>query len=1826
MNFIGLLRDNKEIYFPFLILNILFVYFIAILIIFAIIEFKNKKLNNKWSIQILKVGMPTISNTFFGHIFLLLIKIFDCINGYAFVNAGIKCRTGLFFYIFAPSGIIAIIFLVLISLLTNMFYYKLVFIKSNSDILKKKGCLPDIIFLFTKIGINLLFALDKNNEEDHWIIIFFFIIISGINIYFTIHYQNRINKILSILSKILSAILFSSSLSLFFGKILKFSKFNGLIVLIPVLSLLISLYMIFYEEKYTNYFLIDHNKINIPDEYLNYIYSFYFTFINKNNDRNSKIRFKLAINTIEEKCVDKDCPLKKYILDLNDLDNEYLLFKYCDKLFSHGLSKFYNNFNFIVNYISFLIVELNNNKKALLLLNIIEENYSFSFNYSIHACRKLIYSSNTFKHENFFLDNYKNDIQIFKELIKKTIFLYYQFMLLLLECKIKKISNLNSTNKIGKEIFILKKEIDMNYQKNKNIKANNKQIITLYSEFNKIILNSKEIYKIIDYDDNLHNNEIDFSNFNSHFSKEKENDYLIISSDNNNIGEIIDCSINFCKMLGFHKDEIKGKNINILIPPIFHETHNLIIKELKKKYSLDFFENLIKRKIYKPDNIEKEIYCLTKSKFLKPIKIKIYFTRTAENKFIYFLKINQYIPLTNNLSLNEEMLNAHKYCILTDQNFFIKSFTPNCLESLNLNNKYINSKYCIINYIKELQEDYLMAFNKINPRKSSFNDTTDIIDGTLTGKGKEKKSLIINQTIKEKIHKNLIDLKYNQKYKITWQITEDNNFLDFKNKIKRKSSLLSRRRSSQVSTLLNINVYKFINEKEKKLNFFMEIKKIIINNQLLGYYFFFTKIANNKNNNLLKLNMTSYMSEINDKRNIKMINKMNLNNERKLISNDSFNSSEKSQLSETEEKICKNNSNLKDSETPKHSLFFKNEYKNEYDYFNINKNFIPKSSFNFIFNINNFSFEPSRHIKYFKKLKEILKKQAISKIQKYNEKINMNKNSSYYSNESDSETSDSNIDSESESSSSKSNSFSQKPIINLNLELKNMGFVKSSTLLFKENIKRNRFSLITDKAQTINKSKSRNSVTYNNRLVKNNNKVLEKHLSYNYYKVNLKNIRFLIYDFNKELFIENKNENMPKIEKIMKNNNIFRIGKDKMYPSIEFNNNINNSKDNNKDNLEKNNTIIKNNEYSLENKIKEEIIQKDDEISIKNLKKISFISILIFIILCALTLFLNLSYYSSIKKFIEVIKSIIRLTYCKVISIYYIKELTLLNFNAPNIYGGDYILFPSNNITFYKQLMANKLTELFVENNDALKNIFSSSISFSKNTIKYQSELVFKIDFMYNYREKSIYSDLYEALIQYNNVFYSMISSSVNLHQTNIEIYNFNHNGNLDFDKAINTLSNIYETELDNLFMEIKIMSIILLVFYLIILIAIYFFSLYFFFSANKRRINFMKIIYGINENFIKQTIVKCQNLINKLNNFNNNIQNKKEDESINELENKLDEINIKNDFNENENSSVNNEKESIIKKHLKFLVVYSLFFLIIYAYFFYIFTYIIKLSNKAKSMKEFFYRLQDFQINIIDIFNTYRQYTFDEKTGGKFNAPILDNLNYALVHSYETVTADVEYIQNYISKNIPMEGEMLEIFSRNLCSYYITDYFHSSEECFKKYGKIINQDFLIFASYFIDDIRILKNLVTYLLSTGKYRGKLNEYIVINWLNDDLIPKKSNVMPNQTTEYMFRLNLFNNETIHNHINTIFVNIILPYLDINRKTILKHLSIKGDDFYFILYSILYILVLLIFFFFFWLPIISKLNKNIRETKNILSIIPFDILLNENDINLFSKYNN
>ena len=96
--------------------------------------------------------------------------------------------------------------------------------------------------------------------------------------------------------------------------------------------------------------------------------------------------------------------------------------------------KFPNDNNIKSNYITFLLFIINNKKKALLILNTIDETkISFKNDYNIHLCKKLIEKSDVEvnKDENDSFNEYKTDLQNLKELIRKTILLYFQFISLI---------------------------------------------------------------------------------------------------------------------------------------------------------------------------------------------------------------------------------------------------------------------------------------------------------------------------------------------------------------------------------------------------------------------------------------------------------------------------------------------------------------------------------------------------------------------------------------------------------------------------------------------------------------------------------------------------------------------------------------------------------------------------------------------------------------------------------------------------------------------------------------------------------------------------------------------------------------------------------------------------------------------------------------------------------------------------------------------------------------------------------------------------------------------------------------------------------------------------------------------------------------------------------------------------------------------------------------------------------------------------------------------------------------------------------------------------
>ena len=567
-SFTPLIKNNIKIYFILISIILLIIYLNTFILLIMSIRVKYKKLNVLWPISYLKFSLPFMTFTFFGQTLLSLSTIFECQEGHSYISINLACRSGVWFYICGILSGIGLFLHCLISLITSALYFRPIFINSGSDLLKKTNSLPDTIFTLVKISINLLFILDKGLETEHWAILFCLILFSGANAYFNLYYQNRANKILSILNNILCLVTVSAFLALFIGKVFKELEFTGSIYLFFICVIIIAIYIFFYKNKEIDYISIDYKEINNPDDYLNYVSEYYRIIKNKNNSRNYYTILESLISKMEENCIMIDCPLKKYLENMkNGIECPFLLNQYCERLFEFGIAKFPNDISLKNNYSIFLVIDMNYQKKALIILKSIKKKItSFQSNYDVFRTLRLIDKWNfSLINKNNSTFEYRKNVQEFKALIKKLTLLYYDFVSLLLGSKLQNIDNFNKINKVGKEIMKYSPKIEESYNNLISVKTDNLEIIKLYSEYVEKILSDEEkleqcqnLMKLT-YSNEIEIHEKDFSNFDIEVLNEKNNlPYIIVSANKEELGQIMNLSLNICKIFGYIKSELLG--------------------------------------------------------------------------------------------------------------------------------------------------------------------------------------------------------------------------------------------------------------------------------------------------------------------------------------------------------------------------------------------------------------------------------------------------------------------------------------------------------------------------------------------------------------------------------------------------------------------------------------------------------------------------------------------------------------------------------------------------------------------------------------------------------------------------------------------------------------------------------------------------------------------------------------------------------------------------------------------------------------------------------------------------------------------------------------------------------------------------------------------------------------------------------------------------------------------------------------------------------------------------------------------------------------------
>jgi hypothetical protein len=605
-----------------------------------------------------------------------------------------------------------------------------------------------------------------------------------------------------------------------------------------------------------------------------------------------------------------------------------------------------------------------------------------------------------------------------------------------------------------------------------------------------------------------------------------------------------------------------------------------------------------------------------------------------------------------------------------------------------------------------------------------------------------------------------------------------------------------------------------------------------------------------------------------------------------------------------------------------------------------------------------------------------------------------------------------------------------------------------------------------------------------------------------------------------------------------------------------------------------------------------------------------------------ISIYLDTTFLNKINNNIDIVKKTISVKYCSYISVYYLRELTLINFDISNaITGGNYTEYMANSKEEILDYIREELMNLFIENQSSLKIIYSTSVELSSTSAKFLKDTKLKIKMSHNFNITNV---ILVSLMQYNGAFNNLATSTTSIKQDHPDIALFLYNSLNGYKEGINHLIRLYSLEFGTYLKVITIIVIVAAIIIFIFTVLIYVLVLINFLGAIKKRGNYMKIFYGLNESILKIIIINCENLMNKLKSLE---EQKYHEEEETLFESVGDKISLDNNQKMNQkqkaiisqNSNLNSGDESKTNNKassygISFVLVYGIFSLICYLYFIYNGVYMINTAKNSILIVDYFNKFQQFQLGLIEMFNVYREYVFDDTCEVNGTSPY----NYLTETEKGTLVSNIENIQflSTTGQEIFLKytglGSLIE--ETNLCELYENDYFDSSQDCYDKIGLITSYDFYTLSYFFLEELKIYKHILSKKLEKKNIIGNLTKYDNNSFYNDSI----NYDLENENSSFIFRLKLFNDNNIHKNLNQVFANIILPYIQKSRKNVYELISLEYVTSYLIVLNIIFFVTITVVFFTYFIPMIKFINNIIYKTKNMLSIIPLSILSTQNGV--------
>ena len=409
-------------------------------------------------------------------------------------------------------------------------------------------------------------------------------------------------------------------------------------------------------------------------------------------NNNSEINSNLFKNI--KKKIDEEIKLGLSSEKIKNQIEEYNIFlKFIKNCFEIGVKKFPNSNSIKLNFLLFSIKYLKNSQISMMIMKQIDaeklslEEYFILYRYIKIIEEKLIIQNNNYKYSNIKFDvNFeircikkRNILMKLTQKITKNLLSFWKELLK----KNKNFRNLeNYIYSLNENLLPLYKE----YKEYQKMKSNDNKTLSLIEIFLRYVLNNDRgtegfIGKISSLNE-INNNNNKEDNEEENFLGGYENylkegsGYVIISGDNDNLGNIISYNKTLARMFSYTYDELKDKNFQILMPELYRESHKNKINDLiEEEDPEENRENM--------NNIRKHAVALNKNGYIFKVNLIVKIL-SGFNDTINFLTFIRKPP--------SDTFKTYPVFILTDEDFIIKNVSCSANTILGLNNNNIQSK------------------------------------------------------------------------------------------------------------------------------------------------------------------------------------------------------------------------------------------------------------------------------------------------------------------------------------------------------------------------------------------------------------------------------------------------------------------------------------------------------------------------------------------------------------------------------------------------------------------------------------------------------------------------------------------------------------------------------------------------------------------------------------------------------------------------------------------------------------------------------------------------------------------------------------------------------------------------------------------------------------------------------------------------------------------------------------------------------------------------------------------------------------------------------